>query len=226
MRDIILKCEGLSKLYIQGDTTIRAVDNCSISIYSGEFLVIAGASGSGKSTLLHLLSAMDTPTSGKVYIDGRDIYDMNDRELSEFRNQYLGFVFQNFQLLPILTAKENILSPLLIGKKAVSITYFDELVNMLGIADRIHHLPNELSGGQQQRVAVARALINKPKILFADEPTGNLDKKSSGELIELIQKIREETGQTIVMVTHDMNLAKLADRVLLMEDGVIKQTTI
>lgn len=218
----ILQCSDLIKTYFQGDTPINAVNRAFLKVMRGEFISIIGQSGSGKSTLLHMLSGLDRPGAGKVYIDGNDIFAMNDREFSEFRNRNLGFIFQSFNLLPTLTAKENILMPQLIAGHKPSSAYFDELVEMLGIADRIHHLPSELSGGQQQRVAVARALINKPKLVFADEPTGNLDEKSSNELITLLLKSRALYNQTLIMVTHDSQLAAKADRVMRMTNGILE----
>ncbi len=221
----ILQCSDLIKTYFQGDTPINAINRAFIKVMRGEFISIIGQSGSGKSTLLHILSGLDRPGAGKVYIDGKDIFAMNDREFSKFRNKNLGFIFQSFNLLPTLTAKENILMPQLIAGQTPSKQYFDELVEMLGIADRIHHLPSELSGGQQQRVAVARALINKPKIVFADEPTGNLDAKSSDELVALLLKSRELYNQTLIMVTHDSELAAKADRVMRMTNGILEPIT-
>lgn len=223
--NIILKCETVSKLYIQGEKTIYALRDVSISAKRGEFIMICGKSGSGKSTLLNMLSGFDTPTTGKVYIDGTDINDVSEKEKCRIRNEKIGFVFQSFNLLPILTAAENILSPMLIGKRKWSKHYFDELTGKLGIADRLNHLPNELSGGECQRVAVARAMIGTPSVLFADEPTGNLDKSSSEELIRLLKLANTEFGQTIIMVTHDETLLPLADTIYRMSDGEIKNVT-
>ena len=229
MTDIILKCENLHKIYTQGGGTVHevhtiyAVNNCNININRGEFAAIVGASGSGKSTLLHLLSTFDRPTSGKVYIEDTDIYSLSDKKLSKFRNDKIGFVFQSFNLLPILTAKENILAPLKIGKKDFSQPYFNQLTEMLGISERIHHLPGELSGGQQQRVAIARALITKPTILLADEPTGNLDKNSANEFLELLKILKTELTQTVVMVTHDARVSEIADRIFKIDNGEITE---
>lgn len=219
-----LQCAALVKSYIQGDTHIRAVDNCYLKIMPGEFVSIVGASGSGKSTLLHLLAGLDTPTSGRVYINGRDMYSMKDREFSKFRNEKIGVIFQSYNLLPVLTAKENILMPAKIAGNDVSESFFNTLTELLGIGDRLSHLPSEMSGGQQQRAAVARALINRPAILFADEPTGNLDRRSADELTELLLRTREELGQTLVIVTHDRTLANRADRVYEMDSGRIRRT--
>ena len=215
----VLVTQALTKTYFQGDYHIKAVDNVYLTVRRGEFISIVGASGSGKSTLLHMLAVLDRPTSGRVYISGNDIYDMTDDEFSSWRNRRIGFIFQSFNLLPVLTAKENIQMPQKIAGGTHYPFYFDELCELLGIKDRLHHLPNELSGGQQQRVAAARALINKPNILFADEPTGNLDRKSADELIDVLLRTRAELNQTLVLVTHDLELAKLADRVYTMSDG-------
>lgn len=223
--NIILRGEVLSKLYLQGEKTIYALRDVSINVKSGELVMICGKSGSGKSTLLNMLSGFDTPSTGKVYIDGTDINDASEREKCRIRNEKIGFVFQSFNLLPILTAAENILSPMLIGKREWDKQYFDEVTAKLGIAERLHHLPKELSGGECQRVAVARAIIGKPAVLFADEPTGNLDKNSSEELIRLLTLANREFGQTIVMVTHDESLLPIADTVYRMTDGEIKNVT-
>lgn len=219
----VLVCRELTKSYFQGDTHIRAVNNCFLTVKKGEFVSIIGTSGSGKSTLLHMLAGLDAPTSGKVYLSGRNLYDMSDRELSDFRNRRIGFIFQSFHLLPVLTAKENILLVPKIAGKSFYDGYLAELSRLLKIDDRLHHLPSELSGGQQQRVAVARALINKPDILFADEPTGNLDEESAGELIRLLLRTRQELGQTLVMVTHDKTIAERADRIFAMQNGVLTE---
>ena len=223
--DIILRGEVLSKLYLQGEKTIYALRDVSINVKRGEFVMICGKSGSGKSTLLNMLSGFDTPSTGNVFIDGTDINDASEKEKCRIRNEKIGFVFQSFNLLPILTAAENILSPMLIGKREWDKRYFDEVTTKLGIVERLHHLPKELSGGECQRVAVARALIGKPSVLFADEPTGNLDKSSSEELIRLLTLANQEFGQTIVMVTHDNSLLPIADTVYRMSDGEIRNVT-
>ena len=215
--DIILRCEGVNKLYKQGEETIYALKDVSMSVKRGEFLILCGKSGSGKSTLLNVLSGFDVPTAGKVIIGGEDMAGMNDRQRSKLRNEK--FVFQSYHLLPILTARENILSPLLIGKRPINDKYFEELCGTLGITHRLEHLPSEMSGGECQRVAVARAMIGQPDVLFADEPTGNLDKKSAGELISLLKQAHEQFGQTILMVTHDESLLPYGDRVYRMENG-------
>ena len=219
----VLVAQALTKTYFQGDYHIKAVDSVYLTVKRGEFVSIVGASGSGKSTLLHLLAGLDEPTSGRVYVGGRDIFDMTDDEFSVFRNKRIGFIFQTFYLLPVLTAKENILMPQKIAGGTHYPYYFDELTKLLKIDDRLHHLPSELSGGQQQRVAAARALINKPDILFADEPTGNLDAESANELVELLLSTRAELNQTLVLVTHDRALAERADRVLTMVNGELKE---
>ncbi len=217
--DLILRCDGVNKLYIQGEETIYALRDVSMSVKRGEFLVLCGPSGAGKSTLLNILSGFDTPTAGKVFLDGEDISSLNDKSLAKLRNEKIGFVFQSYHLLPILTARENILTPLLIGKKRVDEGYFQRLCETLGITHRLEHLPSELSGGECQRVAFARAMITQPAILFADEPTGNLDRRSAGELVSLLQTAHKQFGQTILMVTHDESLLSLGDRVYRMDNG-------
>ena len=219
----VLVCRALTKSYFQGETHIKAVNDCFLTVKKGEFVAIIGESGSGKSTLLHMLAGLDEPSSGKVYLAGKDLFDMPDKELSDFRSRKIGFIFQSFNLLPVLTAKENILLAQKIAGGTHYPRYLDELAKMLKIDDRLHHLPSEMSGGQQQRVAVARALINRPDILFADEPTGNLDEESSGELIRLLLETRAELAQTLVMVTHDKQIARRADRVCTMKNGVLQE---
>ncbi|MBQ8746871.1 MAG: ABC transporter ATP-binding protein [Clostridia bacterium] len=221
--DDVLVCRALTKSYFQGETHIKAVNDCYLTVKKGEFAAIIGESGSGKSTLLHMLAGLDEPSSGKVYLAGKDLFDMPDRELSDFRSQKIGFIFQSFHLLPVLTAKENILLAQKIAGASHYPRYLDELAKMLKIDDRLHHLPSEMSGGQQQRVAVARALINRPAILFADEPTGNLDEESSEELIRLLLETRAELSQTLVMVTHDKRIAERADRIFTMKNGVLRE---
>lgn len=219
----ILECSSLNKLFKQGDSTVYAVKDCNLKIAQGSFSVIIGSSGSGKTTLLHLLAAFEKPTNGTVFVHNKELYRMTESELANFRNKEMGFVFQNFNLLPILTAEENILMPAVIGKTTISKTYFLELCDCLKLTERLNHLPHELSGGQQQRVAIARAMINHPRILFADEPTGNLDKKTASELIELLSASNKKFGQTILMVTHDLSIADIADYVYYMDDGLLKQ---
>lgn len=216
---MLIKAENISKVYGSGASQVTALHRANLEIASGEFLSIMGPSGSGKSTLLHLLSGLDYPTAGSLSYDGQEIYKLRDRELSAFRRRRIGFIFQQFHLLPVLTARENILMPLLLDKKQADSAYFDELTELLGIRDRLAHLPHELSGGQQQRVAIARALAARPDIVFADEPTGNLDSKTSDGVIGLMKQSAQKYGQTLVMITHDEEIAQLADRIILIEDG-------
>ncbi|MBQ8333844.1 MAG: ABC transporter ATP-binding protein [Clostridia bacterium] len=223
--DIILKCNSITKLYQQGETSIYALHNVNLEVRRGQFVMICGKSGSGKSTLLNMLAGFDTPTSGVITIDGVDINDAPEKEKCRIRNEKIGFVFQSYNLLPILTAYENIIAPMQIGKRPWSEAYFRQICERLGITDRLNHLPAELSGGECQRVAVARSLIGQPSVLFADEPTGNLDRKSSAELIGLLKMTNTEFGQTIVMVTHDETLLPLADVVYRMTDGEAKNVT-
>ena len=216
-----IQAASLSKIYGAGENQITALDHVSLSIAPGDFLSIMGPSGSGKSTLLHLLSGLDRPTSGLLTYDGKDLYSLSDKALSTFRRQKIGFVFQQFNLLPVLTARENILMPLLLDRKHPCGDGLDQLADLLGIRDRLDHLPHELSGGQQQRVAIARALIAQPDVIFADEPTGNLDSKSGGEVMDILQQIQRELGKTLVVITHDSRIASLAHRRLTMADGVL-----
>lgn len=218
---ILLEATDVLRQYHQSDEVITAVNRASMKVFEGEFIAIVGASGSGKSTLLHLLAGMDRPQAGNIVIRGQNITAMNADELARFRGNYIGMVFQSHNLIPQLTAMENILIPtLMCGKSDVQHgEIFKKLVASLGIADRLHHLPSELSGGQQQRVAIARALINLPHIVFADEPTGNLDRTNADEVLELLLETKEIIGQTLIMVTHDMSIAARADRVFRMDDG-------
>ncbi len=220
-----IKAKELSKIYGRGENKVTALDKAEMEIRSGDFISIMGPSGSGKSTLLHLLSGLDHPTSGSVTYDGQELYGMNDRELSVFRRQRIGFIFQQFNLLPVLTAQENIAMPVLLDKKQPDMEYLGELAKLLGISERLTHLPHELSGGQQQRVAIARALIAKPDVIFADEPTGNLDSKSGGEVMEMLRNIREKMGKTLVIITHDIRIARMADRQFAIMDGVVTENT-
>ena len=217
----ILKVENLTKVYGKGSTEVRALDDVSFSVKKGEFVAIVGASGSGKSTLLHLLGGVDRPTSGKVFIDGEDIFKLNDEKLAIFRRRQVGLIYQFYNLIPILNAEENITLPLSLDNRKVDKDELDELIKLLGLERRKKHLPNELSGGQQQRVSIGRALITKPTIVLADEPTGNLDSKSSDEIVALLKKSNKEYKQTIVMITHNMEIAKEADRIIKIEDGHI-----
>ena len=218
----IVKVEKLSKIYGKGATEVKALDKVSFSIKEGEFVAIVGASGSGKSTLLHLLGGVDRPTSGKVIVNGKDIYQLKDDELAKFRRREVGLVYQFYNLIPILNVKENITLPLDLDNKKVEEEKLNDLIKLLGLEKRITHLPNELSGGQQQRVSIGRALIASPSIVLADEPTGNLDSKSSDEIIGLLKKCNKEYNQTIIMITHNMELAREANRIIELEDGHIK----
>lgn len=218
---MILRAEKLTKEYEQGEKRIRAVQNATFSVEEGEFVAIVGTSGSGKSTLLSMLGGLERPTSGEVFLDGESLYTLSDNRLSEIRNRQIGYVFQNYALLPVLTLRENILIPQLIAGGG-SKSYMEELFDLLRLRDRLDHLPSETSGGQQQRAAVARALVNQPKILLADEPTGNLDKQSAKELMDLLMETRKKLNQTILLVTHDPEIAARADRVLTMDGGVLR----
>ncbi len=218
-----IEANDLSKVYGSGENRIAALDKVNLKIDVNDFISIIGPSGSGKSTLLHLLSGLDRPTSGTLTYDGRNIYSFNDQELSGFRRRRIGFIFQQFNLLPVLTARENIIMPLLLDRKQPDEEYLRELSQMLGIYDRLTHLPHELSGGQQQRVAIARALIARPDIVFADEPTGNLDSKSGGEVMELLQNIWKKLGTKLVVITHDSRIAQMADRQFMIVDGVLSE---
>ncbi len=220
-----IEAKELSKIYGKGENQVTALDRVSMEIAPGEFISIMGPSGSGKSTLLHLLSGLDRPTSGTLAYDGRDIYSFTDKELSAFRRRRIGFIFQQFHLLPVLTARENIVMPLLLDKKQPDEAYLDRLTQMLGIRERLSHLPHELSGGQQQRVAIARSLAAKPDIIFADEPTGNLDSKSGGEVMELLKSVSGEMEKTLVVITHDSRVASMAGRRLSIVDGRLLEVT-
>jgi putative ABC transport system ATP-binding protein len=217
----IVKAEDVHRTFGEGDAAVHALDGVSIDFPKGAFTAIMGPSGSGKSTLMHILAGLDRPTSGAVTIDGVDLSDLDDGELTELRRDKIGFVFQFFNLLPVLSAEENILLPLSLAGRDPDRTRFDQLVDATGLRDRLSHRPSELSGGQQQRVAIARALVSSPAVLFADEPTGNLDSTSSEEILRLMRQAVDEFGQTIVMVTHDPLAASNADRVLVMVDGKI-----
>ena len=220
---MLIKAKGLSKIYGSGENQVVALDKANLTIAPGDFISIIGPSGSGKSTLLHLLSGLDHPTSGSLTYDGQEIYTLPDKELSAFRRRQMGFIFQQFNLLPVLTAQENILMPLLLDKKQPDEGYLNQLAELLGLQERLDHLPHELSGGQQQRVAIARALIAQPEVIFADEPTGNLDSKSGGEVMELLRGIQKQMGKTLVIITHDNRIAAAADRQLTIMDGVLSE---
>ena len=217
----ILKVEGLTKIYGKGENQVIALDNVSFSVKKGEFVAIVGASGSGKSTLLHLIGGVDRPTSGKVFIDDNDIYAMNDDKLAIFRRRQVGLIYQFYNLIPILNIEENITLPMELDGRKVDQASLDELLKSLGLSARKKHLPNELSGGQQQRTSIGRAMITKPAIILADEPTGNLDSKASDEIVELLKLSNKKYNQTIVMITHDLDIAEAADRIIKIEDGHI-----
>ena len=219
----ILKVENLTKIYGKGDTKVTALDNVSFTVEKGEFIAIVGASGSGKSTLLHLIGGVDRPTRGKVFIDGEDIYAMNDDALAIFRRRQVGLIYQFYNLIPILNVEENITLPLELDGRKVDTKELDSLLKTLGLEDRRKHLPNELSGGQQQRTSIGRAMITNPAIVLADEPTGNLDSKASEEILELLKLSNKKYNQTIIMITHNLELASAADRIKL-EDGHIVKT--
>lgn len=214
-----VKAENLSKFYGKKDSRVVALNHIDLVIEEQEFISITGASGSGKSTLLHLLSGLDFPSIGTVFYNDQNIYSLNDRELSLMRGENIGFIFQQFNLMPVLTAQENILMPLMLTKRKSNKEHFYSLVDSLGLADRLNHFPNELSGGQQQRVAIARALISQPDIIFADEPTGNLDSKNGAEVVEILKDIWRNMRKTIVLVTHDQKLAGMAPKQYRMVDG-------
>lgn len=217
----ILKVKNLCKTYGKGNTLVKALDNVSFSVEKGEFVAIVGSSGSGKSTLLHLLGGVDHPTSGEIIIDGENVYKLNENNLAIFRRRQVGLIYQFYNLIPILNVEENITLPILLDGRTPDKDYLKELIDILSLKNRINHLPNELSGGQQQRVSIGRALMNRPALLLADEPTGNLDSKASHDIIELLKMSNEKYKQTIIMITHDYNLALNADRIITIEDGKI-----
>lgn len=217
----ILRVENLTKKYGKGENEVIAVNDMSFSVNKGEFVSIVGSSGSGKSTLLHLLGGVDRPTSGKVYIEGKDIYSLDNDKLAIFRRRQIGLIYQFYNLLPILNVEENITLPCNLDGKKVNEDRLKELLTALGLENRKKHLPNQLSGGQQQRVSIGRALMNNPAIVLADEPTGNLDSKASDEIVELLKMSNKKFNQTIIMITHDLEIAKLADRIIKIEDGKI-----
>ena len=215
----ILKVENLSKVYGKGDAKVIALNNISFEVEEGEFIAIIGPSGSGKSTLLHTIAGLEKPTSGKVYFYDKNIYEMNKKDLTILRRQKIGIVYQFYNLIPTLNVEENILLPIELDKKKVDKNKLENIIKFLNLENRKKHLPNELSGGQQQKVAIGRALMIDPTIILADEPTGNLDSKSSNEIIQLLQKANKEYKQTIIMITHNLEIAKLADRIIHIEDG-------
>lgn len=217
----ILRIEHLSKVYGQGENQVRAVDDVSFSVEKGEFLAIIGPSGSGKSTLLHILGGVDRPTSGKVYVDGQDVYAQDEDHLAIFRRRQVGLIYLFYNLIPVLNVVENMTLPVLMDGRAVNRQRLDELLDVLGLRGREKHLPNQLSGGQQQRVSIDRALMNAPAVVLADEPTGNLDSKNSQEIVELLKLSNRKYGQTLVIITHDENIALQAHRIIAIEDGRI-----
>jgi putative ABC transport system ATP-binding protein len=217
----ILRVENLRKTYGKNENLVHALDGVSFSIQKGEFVALIGPSGSGKSTLLHILGGVDTPTSGKVYVDGKDVYAQNAEQLAIFRRRQVGLVYQFYNLIPVLTVEENITLPLLLDGKKVNDQRLKELLQILDLRDRTQHLPNQLSGGQQQRVSIGRALINAPALVLADEPTGNLDSKNSKQIVDLLKFSNQKYGQTLIVITHDENIALQAQRVIGLEDGRI-----
>ena len=217
----ILKVEHLTKIYGSGDSEVRAVDDVSFSVEKGEFLAIIGPSGSGKSTLLHILGGVDRPTSGKVYMNGQDVYAQNEDQLAIFRRREVGLIYQFYNLIPVFDVVENMTLPVLMDGRSVNRERLEELLVTLGLTDRRKNLPNQLSGGQQQRVSIWRALMNAPAVVLADEPTGNLDSKNSQEIVELLRMSNRKYGQTLIVITHDENIALQADRVIAVEDGKI-----
>ena len=217
----ILRVDNLTKIYGKDTTKVVALDHVSFTVEKGEFVAIVGASGSGKSTLLHLIGGVDRPTSGKVYIDGKDIFRFSDDKLAIFRRRQVGLIYQFYNLIPILNVEENITLPLALDNREVDKERLASLLKLLGLENRKNHLPNELSGGQQQRTSIGRAIITNPTIILADEPTGNLDSKSSDEIVALLKKSNKELNQTIIMITHNMEIAKVADRIIKIEDGKI-----
>ena len=217
----ILRVENLTKVYGKGENEVRALDGVSFSVEKGEFVAVIGPSGSGKSTLLHILGGVDRPTGGKVFMDGKDVYAQNEEQLAIFRRRQVGLIYQFYNLIPILNAKENLTLPLQLDGRKPDKDYFDKLVQALGLKERLSHLPAQLSGGQQQRVSIGRALIAKPAIVLADEPTGNLDSHNSQEIMALFRQFHREYHQTLIIITHDESIALQADRILSMQDGAI-----
>lgn len=217
----LLEVKELSKTYGNGETSVQALKGATFSIQKGEFVAIVGESGSGKSTLLNMIGALDTPTSGKIFIDGKDIFSMKDRNLTVFRRRNIGFIFQSFNLIPELTVEQNIVFPVLLDYQKPNKKYLEELLNVLNLTERRNHLPSQLSGGQQQRVAIGRALITRPSLILADEPTGNLDTQNTSEVIALLKEASRKYEQTIIIITHSKSVAQTADRILQVSDGVL-----
>ena len=217
----ILRVENLTKIYGKGENEVRALDDVSFSVNKGEFIAVIGPSGSGKSTLLHILGGVDRPTSGRVLMDGRDVYAQNEEQLAIFRRRQVGLIYQFYNLIPVLNVTENITLPVLMDGQRVNSDRLKELITTLGLTDRENHLPNQLSGGQQQRVSIGRALMNAPAVVLADEPTGNLDSKNSKEIVDLLKISNEKYGQTLIVITHDESIALQADRIISIDDGKI-----
>lgn len=219
----ILELQNICKIYGTGETLVEALKDVSLAVSKGEFVSIVGPSGSGKSTLLNMIGALDFPTSGKVFLDGKDVYSMKEKELSVFRRRNIGFIFQAFNLVPELNVRENVILPLLLDHRKPDDSYINELLDILGLSGRIHHMPNQLSGGQQQRVAIGRALASRPSIILADEPTGNLDSKNSKDVINLLKISVKKYNQTLIMITHNQEYASYAERIIRVEDGVVSE---
>jgi len=217
----LLKVEDLCKIYGKGENEVRAVDGVSFSVPKGQMVAIVGASGSGKSTLLHMIGAVDRPTSGKIWLDGQDVFKQNNRELAIFRRRQVGLIYQFYNLIPVLTAEENITLPLLMDGRKPDKDHLEKILDMLDIKDRRNHLPSQMSGGQQQRVSIGRALFTSPQVILADEPTGNLDSKNSAEIMELFRRSNRELKQTILIITHDESIAEQCDRIIVLSDGKI-----
>lgn len=217
----LIKVENLCKVYGKGENAVRAVDDVSFSVPKGQMVAIVGASGSGKSTLLHMIGAVDRPTSGKIWLDGQDVFRQNDRELAIFRRRQVGLIYQFYNLIPVLTAKENITLPILMDGRKPDKEHLEKILEMLGLKERRNHLPSQMSGGQQQRVSIGRAVFASPQVILADEPTGNLDSKNSAEIMALFRRSNRELKQTIIIITHDENIAEQCDRIIVLKDGRI-----
>ncbi|MEE3403999.1 MAG: ABC transporter ATP-binding protein [Acutalibacteraceae bacterium] len=217
----LLKVENLCKVYGKGENEVRAVDGVSFSVPEGQMVAIIGASGSGKSTLLHMIGAVDRPTSGKIYLDGQDVFQQNNRELAIFRRRQVGLIYQFYNLIPVLTAEENITLPIMMDGRKPDKEHLEKILDMLGLKERRDHLPSQMSGGQQQRVSIGRAMLTSPQVILADEPTGNLDSKNSAEIMELFRRSNKELKQTILIITHDENIAEQCDRIIVLSDGKI-----
>ena len=217
----LLRVENLSKVYGKGENEVKAVDGVSFSVPKGQMVAIIGASGSGKSTLLHMIGAVDRPTSGKIFLDGQDVFQQNNRELAIFRRRQVGLIYQFYNLIPVLTAEENITLPILMDGRKPDQAHLEKILGMLGLKERRNHLPSQMSGGQQQRVSIGRALFTSPQVILADEPTGNLDSKNSAEIMELLRRSNRELKQTTLIITHDEKIAEQCDRIIVLSDGKI-----